>query len=290
MADNSMKHANFNKNTNDLIYMSFLVNPSEKNADALPYLRALTNKCGSYPSAPFPRLIVLLALSGMASMTQAAPTEQIEQAVRGYWGHRLDEEAQKNGWKLSRFTFKNTALEATHTDSSLPCPAPPVVRARGDDSSVFARQRLEVTCPPTPSWGFILNSQVNIFINAVFSRQTLKRDQGITRDQVELKELKISQQPNGYISRLDEAVGKRTLRRVRANQALNVTTLGTAWWVRRGQKVDIVARYGNIHATTQGQALEDGRQSDVVRVKNPDSNKIINAKVVEPGVVSSTFD
>jgi flagella basal body P-ring formation protein FlgA len=235
-------------------------------------------------------LIVALALAGMASMAQAAPTGQIELAVTSFWEHRLEEDSQKNGWKLTRFTLKNSAIEVAHSDSSEPCPVKPVVHARGDDSSVFARQRLSVSCPSAPGWGYTLNSQAKIYINTVFSRQTLERGQEITRDQVEVRELNISRQPNSYITRLHEAVGKSSLRRIRANQALNVATLATAWWVRRGQKVSVVAHHGDIHATTQGYALEDGRQSDVVRVRNPDSNKIINAKVVEPGVVSSTFD
>jgi len=53
--------------------------------------------------------------------------------------------------------------------------------------------------------------------------------------------------------------------------------------------VKVVASNEGIEASTSGEALGDGQPGDVIRVRNTRSGKVIDAKVIEPGVVSSTF-
>jgi len=53
--------------------------------------------------------------------------------------------------------------------------------------------------------------------------------------------------------------------------------------------VKIVASHDGIEASTNGEALADGQPGEVIRVRNVRSGKVIDAKVVEEGVVTSTF-
>ncbi|MNN87558.1 flagellar basal body P-ring biosynthesis protein FlgA [compost metagenome] len=66
--------------------------------------------------------------------------------------------------------------------------------------------------------------------------------------------------------------------------------LVSPWLVRRGERVSMVARHGDTQAVTQGEALENGRKGQVIRVKNLASGSIIDAQVTEPGTVTSTFN
>ncbi|MNJ71858.1 flagellar basal body P-ring biosynthesis protein FlgA [compost metagenome] len=59
--------------------------------------------------------------------------------------------------------------------------------------------------------------------------------------------------------------------------------------MRRGQQVKILASHDGINAATLGEALENGGQDAVIRVKNLSSGKTIEGKVLEAGVVTSTF-
>ena len=52
-----------------------------------------------------------------------------------------------------------------------------------------------------------------------------------------------------------------------------------------GRVVLIEARSGPIQVTASGEALEPGRQGDVVRVRNVNTGKVIRARVVDTGTV-----
>ncbi|VEB41976.1 flagellar basal body P-ring biosynthesis protein FlgA [Chromobacterium violaceum] len=56
--------------------------------------------------------------------------------------------------------------------------------------------------------------------------------------------------------------------------------------MKRGDAVSIVARQDGIEVTSAGEALANGRQGEVIRVRNTSSNKIINARVSAQGEVA----
>lgn len=78
-------------------------------------------------------------------------------------------------------------------------------------------------------------------------------------------------------------------RRLRPNQVLTPVLVEGAAAVRRGDVVKIVAVAEGIEASTKGEALADGQPGDVIRVRNLSSDKTIHAKVIERGVVTSTY-
>lgn len=51
----------------------------------------------------------------------------------------------------------------------------------------------------------------------------------------------------------------------------------------------IIASQDGISASATGEALANGRAGEVIRVRNLGSQKVIEAQVVEEGVVTSTF-
>jgi flagella basal body P-ring formation protein FlgA len=84
-------------------------------------------------------------------------------------------------------------------------------------------------------------------------------------------------------------VGLSAKRRIREGQQLTPALLTGAVLVKRGQQVVIQANQDGIQAKAVGEALANGQLGDVIRVRNLGSEKVIEAKVIEAGVVSSTF-
>lgn len=182
--------------------------------------------------------------------------------------------------------------DSTHLNSSTQlnaCRQPLSISASGDNPSVLARQRLEVSCADQPGWTVMVSSQANVFLPAAFASQVIERGQSIRAEQVRLQELNIGKAPRGFFNDLNAVVGQGAKRRIRANQLLSPGLLTRPTLVRRGQRVKIVASHDGIQASTQGEALENGQQDQVIRVRNLSSEKTIDAKVLEAGVVSSTF-
>jgi len=78
-------------------------------------------------------------------------------------------------------------------------------------------------------------------------------------------------------------------RRIRANQILSPDLIDQPNAVKRGERVKIIATHDGISAAMSGEALEKGSLGDVIKVKNLSSGNTIEAKVLEVGVVTSTF-
>lgn len=231
---------------------------------------------------------VALVVSLMSSPAMAGDTvlEQIDHAVEQHLSQRLVQQAEREGWQGMRLTRKSVALP--DDAPSQPCARALQVRDEDGRPSALTRQRLTVQCPDAQGWKLVVTTQANVFVQAVVATQVLERGKTITPAMLERQEVNLGKQRRGVIATVEEVAGLSAKRRIRAQQVLSNDMLVSPWLVRRGDKVAVTARHGEIHAAIEGVALEDGRLGAVVRVKNPGSGKIIDAKVTGTGEVSST--
>ena len=59
--------------------------------------------------------------------------------------------------------------------------------------------------------------------------------------------------------------------------------------VRRNKSVVMRIAGNCFQVTALGQALEDGREGDLIRVRNADSKRVVVAKVTDDGTVQPVF-
>nr|WP_191622448.1 flagellar basal body P-ring formation chaperone FlgA [Pseudomonas fluorescens] len=212
---------------------------------------------------------------------------QIDQAVQQHFSQRLAQQAEREGWQGMRFTLKSVVLpDDTPTQ---PCAQALQVRDEDGRASALTRQRLTVHCPDAPGWKLVVTTQANVYVQAVVTTQVLERGQTITPAMLERQEVNLVKQRREVIAAVEDVAGLSAKRRIRAQQVLSNDMLVSPWLVRRGDKVKVTARHGEIQAAIEGVAMEDGQLGAVVRVRNPGSGKVIDAKVMGAGVVSSTF-
>lgn len=269
-----------------LIFLDFFRVTETPRAILLPLSAVCRGGSGSALSARS-RLVFLLAALLTPLHAVAEARQQIDEAVHAYLAQRLQEEASRQGWQGLRFTHDSSPLSATA--ALPPCSVPPQVSVSGDNPSLLVRQRYNVQCPDHPGWTVAVVSQANVFLPVVHARTVIERGQTIGADQLKREELNIAKAPRGFFNDPDDVIGQGAKRRIRANQLITPALLGTPLLVRRGQRVTIVANQDGIAASAQGEALENGREGAVIRVKNLSSEKVIDAKVLEAGVVTSTF-
>jgi flagellar basal body P-ring formation protein FlgA len=87
----------------------------------------------------------------------------------------------------------------------------------------------------------------------------------------------------------EEAVGKKALRTIQPGQAVSAQMLESPPVIKKGSRVQIVARNELIRVSASGKATEDGRMGEEVRVVNLSSGKEIQGTVKGPGVVEVMF-
>lgn len=235
------------------------------------------------------RLLAGIALATAPLVLSAATTaeRQIHQAVEQHLQQELRQEAARQGWQGASLTHDTSLLGNT---SGLPaCSAPLQLTPAGRAESILDRQRYEIRCPTSGGWTVTAVTQPAVFLPAVHARGIIERGQVISRDDLKLEPVNISRARRGFYNRVEEVAGSLAARRIRANQLLTPALVASLPAVRRGESVKIVASRDGIEASTAGEALSDGQIGELIRVRNVSSDKIIDAKVIEPGVVSSTF-
>ena len=89
----------------------------------------------------------------------------------------------------------------------------------------------------------------------------------------------------GAVSEIDAVVGQARRRAIRTGQILSTRWLVQPVLIRRGDSVSIVARNAGVEVTVNGEALESGRRTEIVRVRNVANGTVITARVIDPDTV-----
>lgn len=234
-------------------------------------------------------LTLLLGASGIfitGTATAQTAAQQIDEAARNYLQQLMNTQAKTNGWQGMRLVIKNAPIGST--SQLAPCPGQ--INISGGSASK-ARQQLTLECTgqTIKGWPVKVSSDLQVFLPVVISTSVIDRGATITANSLKREEQEITRTPRGFYHRLDQVTGMSAKRRIRSNQILSPDLIDQPQAVKRGEKVQIIANRDGIKAAMAGEALEKGGIGDVIRVKNISSGKTIEAKVVEVGVVTSTF-
>ena len=229
-------------------------------------------------------LILLTSVMPGVLYAQGNASQQFEQAVEQYLKQQLKQEGATQGWKGARVT--HTLTPAT-SDAIAPCSHLPHVTS--NSNSLMTRQQLTLHCTDTPAWKVVVNVDATVFVPAVFAQTVIERGDTITAAQLKVAELDVRKAQRGFVNDIAAVVGQAAKRRLRADQLITPSLLAKPLLVRRGQQVKMIANQDGISATTMGEALEPGEQGAVIRVKNLRSEKIVEAQVIDAGVVLTTF-
>ena len=89
----------------------------------------------------------------------------------------------------------------------------------------------------------------------------------------------LSRSGSGGFTDIDELVGRRAKKSLRAGLVVHDRHLQPDWMVHAKQSVSVVNNTGGIQVTTAGIALENGRLGDLVKVRNLSSNSILHGFV-----------
>jgi flagella basal body P-ring formation protein FlgA len=128
-------------------------------------------------------------------------------------------------------------------------------------ASIIIKEKVVVTCKP------------------------LGRRQIITANDIMLKEMDLAKLPANVIVEADQVIGKRTKVIIDPYTPLTENLIETPPVIRRRKLVKIVVENDLLRITTLGQAQQDGRKGEIIRVRNLSSKKDIYARVVDANTV-----
>lgn len=158
--------------------------------------------------------------------------------------------------------------------TSLESPAEPI-----------GRVTLRVRCDGSAPWTVFVPGQVRLYREVVTASRPLKREAVLTEMDLAMAERDVGLLSQGYLTTLQQAVGKKLTRALIPDQVLAPVHVQLAEVIRKGDQVVISARSGGISVRMPGEALSDGAMGKQISVRNLGSKRVVRARVTGPGQV-----
>ena len=232
--------------------------------------------------SPTPARVLLLVacfgFGGAASAPDATADGSVSDSVR----HQLHAAATSAFPDAARIvvTVRN---DAGATLAS--CIAPLTVETRTQRLRGYVAAT--VRCPVPPSWTAHVAAQINVFYPVVVSRRGIGRGVRITAADVRIAERELSGSGGAYFPKLEQVVGHETRAALAPEQVIAPWHLDRPHLVARGERVALHAGAGGFQVSTSGEALDNGRFGEQIRVRNSNSGKTVYGWVDAPGSVST---
>ena len=131
---------------------------------------------------------------------------------------------------------------------------------------------------------FSVTGQTRALAPVVITSRRLKYGEIVTADMVTVAERDISDLPD-YSRDLSDVVGSVVKRNLGQGAPIGAQSVELPPVINRGELVKIVVSSGGLQVTATGIARSNGRQDEVIRVQNTNSNKLIYCRVEAPGLV-----
>ncbi|MFK5925211.1 MAG: flagellar basal body P-ring formation chaperone FlgA [Desulfuromusa sp.] len=138
----------------------------------------------------------------------------------------------------------------------------------------------------------ISNKSIRVELEALaevaISSIALRRGEILDPEKVELRTQDISRLKDPIFS-IEDIVGKRLKRSVRLGEVLQRRQVEFPPVIKRGERVVIQIQSTGLMLSAAGEAKQDGRAGEAIRVMNSNSHKEVLCQVVAPGLVKVEF-
>ena len=131
--------------------------------------------------------------------------------------------------------------------------------------------------------------KISVSTDVVVVQNPIARNQMISANDLEATHMDMAEVPTGYITQIQDAIGKRAMRPINPGEILRTDIIERPPIVKYNDMVSIVAETGCLRITTLGKAEENGRSGDRIKVMNVDSKKEIYARIVDSKTVRVDF-
>ena len=150
---------------------------------------------------------------------------------------------------------------------------------------VHGNATLMVRCPLKPGWKIHLPVRIDIFDDVVVAAKPLLKGQTIDDSAIVFQKHNVARLKNGYFSKNSALLELEARRNLVQGTVLTPANLSPRMLVRSGQQVTLVLNYNGLQIKSTGKALRSASMGQVVRVRNSQSNKIVEGVVSGEGLV-----
>ena len=128
---------------------------------------------------------------------------------------------------------------------------------------------------------------VRVYQPVAVARANLNPQEALDEVKIQFEEREISKfTQNGIFSHWEELEGKTAKTFIKAGMPVHRVQTESPAEIRQGQMVDLIFNNNQLLISARMKALEHGRLGNWIRVENPNSKRVIRARVSAPGQVA----
>ncbi|PRP69872.1 flagella basal body P-ring formation protein FlgA [Chromobacterium amazonense] len=217
--------------------------------------------------------LTLLALALPQTIPAAAGPDA---AIRQQAEARINQRLQEAGLEAS-----GTQLQLLPPRDMPACSAP--WQAEAADTRAFSRMRFALSCPGM-GWRGNVIVRAAVSARVAVAARDLRAGEMLQAEDIAWEERPIAD-PADLFGPAAPPQGLQVRSTLSAGQPLRRRQLQAPQLVKRGAGLRIVARQDGIEVTVAGEALANGRQGEIIPVRNLSSGKTIRARVSADGEV-----
>jgi flagella basal body P-ring formation protein FlgA len=131
--------------------------------------------------------------------------------------------------------------------------------------------------------------EIETFAEVLVMNKALETNERITESDVRKEKIRLEKPFANYLTDAGKLRGKKLLKTVSADEPLLATSIIADSVIKTGDAVKIVGQAEKMQIIVLGEARAAGRIGDRIPVKNKESGIILQAVVVEEGLVKVTF-
>jgi flagellar basal body P-ring formation protein FlgA len=147
------------------------------------------------------------------------------------------------------------------------------------------RTAIGVRCDAEKKWSIFITAIIQVYETVVVLAQPVQRGEIITLQHLATEKRDVSKLRGNFITLTEQIENKQAARYLSAGTILGLNSFVEPKAIKRGDKIIISARQPDFTIRVEGVAMMDGIKGQRIRVKNENSGRIINATVMESGVV-----
>lgn len=125
------------------------------------------------------------------------------------------------------------------------------------------------------TWTIYVQTEINVMTNVLHIARPVSIGQVLTYEDIAPQNVNLTQMPEGLFTDAAQVVGKVATTNLTAGQPVRAQMLRAPYVIQRGQTVNLVAQGRGFSIRSEGQALTDAAEGQVVQVRNK-SGRIIS--------------
>ena len=135
------------------------------------------------------------------------------------------------------------------------------------------------------AWSLYVPVRVSALADVIIANRPLQRGAILSAADLRHERRDLATLAYGYVLHSEQAIGKRVTRSLSEGTPLTPNLLSAPQWVKRGERVTVVAQAGGMEVRMNGEALMDGTEGALVRVRNLNSSRVVEGTVIAQGVI-----